>query len=53
MIAIDSKTVIAWLPVKTENKGWVWLKKVIKETDANTESYLGLLPEVKYILKDY
>lgn len=50
MILIQVKNTFAWLPIKTENSGWVWLKKVLKYVDDNPIYYLGLTSEVKYIL---
>jgi hypothetical protein len=38
----------ALFPVRTINKGWVWLKFVEKMTDERPEVYLGLLPEHSY-----
>jgi len=41
-------TWFAWRPVKTINKGWVWLKFVERKDDFNNEVYLGLLPSTEY-----
>lgn len=38
----------AWKPVKTSNKGWVWLKTVIRTVDDRPLVYQGLLEEYYY-----
>lgn len=40
----------AWRPVKTQNAGWVWLKRVRRIIDERPEVYLGLLTEYSYFL---
>jgi hypothetical protein len=38
----------AWHPVKTDNKGWVWLNFVNRTIDERPLVYLGLHPEYSY-----
>jgi len=40
----------AWRPVKTINKGWVWLKFVNRIIDERPLIYCGLLSEYSYFL---
>jgi hypothetical protein len=39
---------IAWLPVKTQDFGWIWLQWVDVITDHRPEIYCGLLPQKEY-----
>lgn len=45
---IHFSTWFAWRPVKTTNKGWVWLRFVERKDDYRDEVYLGLLPTTEY-----
>lgn len=41
---------IAWIPVKTQDSGWVWLHYVDVITDHRPEIFLGLLPTKEYFI---